>query len=604
MLGRLDGNIEIGTKINEDGFDKGISSVDGKALTGGKRIAASLNAGVSKAFDGLRSFGAKAGAAVAGVMTKLLIAGAIVAALGVLFIGLGAQIFKAMSNAEGFQKVTEGINLAFANLKNAALSAFVPLVTMLEPTLIRIIGWLTEMVNRVGMFFAALSGSKTYSVYVANAMGSAASSGGAWADDMERGEEALNGSLASFDKLNVLQQPQKKAPGTPGGGGGGGSAPSGSWVEMPINVGTLAFMDKARQFFEDIKNKGWQAAVDGLFNSIYGKSRPKEKSWVWRAAEAFAWFADEVDKRITGVGNSVENFKKNVDEWGLGEAIAWELNPENWFVKTDDLPKWLETDYIQVIGNAFKKLFGVDLPNEAQSGSKQVQDEYSLMPTWFEKNVYGPIKRMFRDLFGDAKSGAKDGSVSIRLSWGDLASWFDQKVWQPIKDKADIVWDYVRSGASNLGTNIAEAIVGAVNAVIRTINSLISDVESAINELINLLNYLPAVSIPSISIPAIPLMQYVGKVKYGGKGATGMVIPPGDPFMAIYGDQRSGTNVEAPLATIEEAVENVLRRTGSMNQQPNIIHNVLKLDSGVLYEANERESRRIGNSMITRRVSA
>lgn len=40
--------------------------------------------------------------------------------------------------------------------------------------------------------------------------------------------------------------------------------------------------------------------------------------------------------------------------------------------------------------------------------------------------------------------------------------------------------------------------------------------------------------------------------------ASGAVIPPRAPFMAILGDQRHGTNIEAPLATIEEAVRNQL----------------------------------------------
>lgn len=36
--------------------------------------------------------------------------------------------------------------------------------------------------------------------------------------------------------------------------------------------------------------------------------------------------------------------------------------------------------------------------------------------------------------------------------------------------------------------------------------------------------------------------------------ASGAVIPPNAPFMAVLGDQRRGTNIEAPLATIQEAV--------------------------------------------------
>ena len=40
--------------------------------------------------------------------------------------------------------------------------------------------------------------------------------------------------------------------------------------------------------------------------------------------------------------------------------------------------------------------------------------------------------------------------------------------------------------------------------------------------------------------------------------ASGAVIPPNAPFMAVLGDQRQGTNIEAPLSTIQAAVANVM----------------------------------------------
>ena len=46
----------------------------------------------------------------------------------------------------------------------------------------------------------------------------------------------------------------------------------------------------------------------------------------------------------------------------------------------------------------------------------------------------------------------------------------------------------------------------------------------------------------SLKTPAIPQL------------AKGSVLPPNKPFLAMVGDQRHGTNVEAPLSTIQEAV--------------------------------------------------
>ena len=42
--------------------------------------------------------------------------------------------------------------------------------------------------------------------------------------------------------------------------------------------------------------------------------------------------------------------------------------------------------------------------------------------------------------------------------------------------------------------------------------------------------------------------------------AMGAVIPPNKPFLGVLGDQKSGTNVETPLSTIEQAVANVLSK--------------------------------------------
>lgn len=41
--------------------------------------------------------------------------------------------------------------------------------------------------------------------------------------------------------------------------------------------------------------------------------------------------------------------------------------------------------------------------------------------------------------------------------------------------------------------------------------------------------------------------------------ATGGVIPPNNPFLAMLGDQRSGVNIEAPLTTIQDAVREVVQ---------------------------------------------
>ena len=52
----------------------------------------------------------------------------------------------------------------------------------------------------------------------------------------------------------------------------------------------------------------------------------------------------------------------------------------------------------------------------------------------------------------------------------------------------------------------------------------------------------PFAGIPYLNVPTIPAL------------AQGAVIPPNNKFLAVLGDQTSGTNIEAPLDTIQQAV--------------------------------------------------
>jgi hypothetical protein len=96
-----------------------------------------------------------------------------------------------------------------------------------------------------------------------------------------------------------------------------------------------------------------------------------------------------------------------------------------------------------------------------------------------------------------------------------------------------------------------------VNAIIWVINQLIAAIYSGIAGVVNGLGSIVKTvgnmlgknwgfSIPT-KAPKIPYL------------AQGAVLPPNKPFMAVVGDQRHGTNVEAPLSTIQEAVALVMQ---------------------------------------------
>ena len=147
----------------------------------------------------------------------------------------------------------------------------------------------------------------------------------------------------------------------------------------------------------------------------------------------------------------------------------------------------------------------------------------------------------------------------------------------------------------------------AVNGVITLLNGMVSRLVSALNAVVKAANklsftvpeWVPAVggkqfgvNLPTVSTPKIPNL------------AKGAVLPAGKPFLAVVGDQHHGTNVEAPLSTIQEAVALVMEdQTGailrgfeaSVGVQKEILEAVLGIQIGdeVLGRAVNRYNRRM-----------
>lgn len=114
---------------------------------------------------------------------------------------------------------------------------------------------------------------------------------------------------------------------------------------------------------------------------------------------------------------------------------------------------------------------------------------------------------------------------------------------------------------NKLGPAINNFVDNAIKAVTKLINFIVSGIEYLVNTLIvagvnkiiksiNSISKYVGINIPTVSNMAIP--RFVPKL------ATGAVIPPRQEFMAILGDQKHGTNIEAPLETIKQATREVL----------------------------------------------
>ena len=92
-----------------------------------------------------------------------------------------------------------------------------------------------------------------------------------------------------------------------------------------------------------------------------------------------------------------------------------------------------------------------------------------------------------------------------------------------------------------------QAMNGFVNIGVSIINSFIDLIVMGLNAIqIDIPEWVPLIGGRHFGFNLVaPQIPYL---------AQGAVIPPNREFMAVLGDQKHGTNVEAPLTTIQEAL--------------------------------------------------
>ncbi|MDD5841357.1 MAG: hypothetical protein PUC95_06540 [Gemmiger formicilis] len=125
----------------------------------------------------------------------------------------------------------------------------------------------------------------------------------------------------------------------------------------------------------------------------------------------------------------------------------------------------------------------------------------------------------------------------------------------------DVFWTGLSDRVGDIWDGIVNTVKGAVNSLIGFINGMISAIVGGLNSVIRSMNnlhfdipdWVPGLGgksfgfdIGTLTAPQIPYL------------AQGAVIPANREFLAVLGDQTHGTNVEAPLATIQQAVAEVM----------------------------------------------
>ena len=147
--------------------------------------------------------------------------------------------------------------------------------------------------------------------------------------------------------------------------------------------------------------------------------------------------------------------------------------------------------------------------------------------------------------------------------------------------------------------NIAPVFTGEwwANLAKNAMNGLIAEIESGVNRAlgglgglvngaIRLLNKVPGVDIGNVSWGNVQLPRL----------ASGAVIPPNREFMAVLGDQKSGTNIETPLATMVQAFKQAMNEIGvAGSRQMTVIFQLDRRELGrTIYQLNNEETQRVG----------
>lgn len=147
-----------------------------------------------------------------------------------------------------------------------------------------------------------------------------------------------------------------------------------------------------------------------------------------------------------------------------------------------------------------------------------------------------------------------DDTKAILEKVGD---WIYDHVIKPIKDKFQSMISFFKNLISKivglfktLGTKVGNVIGSAfkivINGILKSIEDILNFPVKSINKLIDVINKVPGINIGTLPTFNLPRL------------AKGAVIPARHEFAAILGDQKHGTNIEAPLETIKQANREVM----------------------------------------------
>lgn len=356
---------------------------------------------------------------------------------------------------------------ASATLKNSIGALTAPIISALTPAIVTLCTWLTNAINAMNRFIAAISGKSTWTKAKKQQVDYAAS-----LDKTAGSAKKAAGALAAFDDLNVLQKNDSGS-----GSGGTGSGGSDLYEEVPtgkeLSDKIQPFIDYLKKLKVSIKN-GWDETWSNLdvslqFDNIKSSIESIKNSFlnIFSDSEVSASvdnFAMTFSRSLGSISVSVVSIGATIAENLLGGiSIYLESNSENiknYIIDMFDIASdisVLASQGADAFANVFS-VFGDENGQQITANLIQIFSDAFMMVTEnaakFGKDIIDCIVTPFVEN-QDALKDALDGLLGVIA---DLTTTISDGV-QHVTDKITELYDeHIHPFVENVKNGMSELI--------------------------------------------------------------------------------------------------------------------------------------------------
>lgn len=343
------------------------------------------------------------------------------------------------------------------------------------------------------------------------------------------------------------------------------------------NDNVQPILDKWAQKFDKLWKEHLQPLIDKLIELLGSLADALNELWTDVIQPLISWIISNVLPNLLPILDSL--FETAVDViGGIADTISGIIEVLQGIIDfivgvfSGDWEKAL-TGIQEIITGVFDAIKGVITTVLAAVGGT-VKTKLTTIGSVF-RTIFTGISSFVTTAIAKIKTVISTGLTAIKNGWTSILT--------TIKTSTTNIFNGIWSAIKNTINKILSGVESMANGVIKGINSMIS----ALNNLkFDVPDWVPSIggktfglNIPKLNTISIPRL------------ATGAVIPANKEFMAVLGDQTHGTNVEAPLDTIKQALAEVIadiQNNGGGKSGGDI---VVQIDGREVFRATQKQAK-------------